>query len=95
MAILASSDSSFSSITQGALRGSKGLPWVHSRALSVEALSPNVRKFVEDNAKICQPKDIYVCDGTREENDRMIAELVEQGRLEKLTKYDNWLVKQS
>ncbi len=67
--------------------GVKGVP---SRALSVDVLSPSVRKFVEENAKICQPKDIYVCDGTKEESERMFQELVAQGRLKELPKYDNW-----
>ena len=67
-----------------------GLKSVPRRALSVDVLSPSVRKFVEENAKICQPKDIYVCDGTKEESDRMFKELVAQGRLKELPKYDNW-----
>ena len=77
---------STSRITQGGIHSSKAL---QSRALGVDALSSSVRKFVEDNAKICQPKNIYVCDGTQEENKKMIAELVEQGRMKEL-KYDNW-----
>ncbi len=82
------SDSEPSRITQGGIHSSKAAV-LQSRALSVDALSPTVRKFVEENAKVLQPKDIYVCDGTQTENNKMIGELVQQGRLKKL-KYDNW-----
>ena len=65
-------------------------PLVVSRALGLEALSPNVRKFVEENAKLCEPNSVYVCDGSEEENSKLIDSLVKDGRLSKLTKYDNW-----
>ena len=65
-----------------------GLP--ASRFLSVDVLSPSIRKFVDENAKICQPSSIYVCDGSEEENRRLIEKLEDKGRLTKLTKYDNW-----
>lgn len=75
-------------ITQSGFNRTKYLQ--PKRNLTVEALSSEVRRFVEDNAKICQPKDIYVCDGTIEENQNMIGHLVKEGRLKKLPKYDNW-----
>ena len=65
-----------------------GLP--SSRFLSVDVLAPSIRKFVDENAKICQPSSIYVCDGSEEENKRLIETLEDKGRLLKLTKYDNW-----
>ena len=79
--------SSSSRATQVVLHSSKT---IQSRPLSVEALSSTVRKFVEENARVCQPKNIYVCDGSEEESQKMMGELVDQGRLRKLTKYDNW-----
>lgn len=62
------------------------------RFLSVDTLAPSIRKFVDENAKICQPSSIYVCDGSEEENSRLIGKLEDTGRLVKLTKYDNWYV---
>ena len=56
----------------------------------MDALSPRIKQFVDENAKICQPDNIYVCDGSEEENTKLIEKLEQDGRLDKLTKYDNW-----
>lgn len=57
---------------------------------SLDSLPPAVREFVESSAKLCQPKDIHICDGSEEEN-RQLLELMEaQGTLKRLKKYDNW-----
>lgn len=57
---------------------------------SLEGLPPAVREFVERSAKLCQPDDIHICDGSEQEN-RQLLELMEaQGTLKRLKKYDNW-----
>ena len=58
--------------------------------LSVEGLSPAVKRFVEENARVCQPQKIYVCDGSDQENQALLERLQQDGRLTKLTKYENW-----
>ena len=58
--------------------------------LSVEGLSPAVKRFVEENAWVCQPQKIYVCDGSDQENQALLERLQQDGRLMKLTKYENW-----
>ena len=58
--------------------------------LSVESLSPAVKRFVEENARVCQPQKIYVCDGSDQENQALLERLQQDGRLTKLTKYENW-----
>jgi len=35
--------------------------------------------WVEEMAKMCQPDQIYWCDGSQEENDRLLKEMVESG----------------
>ncbi len=41
-------------------------------------------KWVDDWAKILQPKDVHWCDGSQEEQERLFAELVQAGTLVKL-----------
>ena len=53
-------------------------------------LRPYVKDFVEKNITLCKPASVHVCDGSKEENDMLLNKLVEQERLIKLTKYDNW-----
>ncbi|ETE62568.1 Phosphoenolpyruvate carboxykinase, cytosolic [GTP], partial [Ophiophagus hannah] len=58
----------------------------------LKSLAPNVRKFIESNAKLCQPKAIHICDGSEDENKKILELMVEQGMIKKLRKYENcWL----
>lgn len=58
--------------------------------LKVDALSPNIQTFIEEQAKICQPNNIHVCDGSEAENKELLDTLLKNGRLQRLPKYDNW-----
>ena len=51
-----------------------------------KALTGNKRllRWVDDMASLCKPKDIYWCDGSKEEYDRFCAELVDAGTFIKL-----------
>ncbi|NXB58340.1 PCKGC protein, partial [Struthidea cinerea] len=58
----------------------------------LESLSPEARNFIETNAKLCQPECIHICDGSEEENKKILDIMVEQGMIKKLNKYENcWL----
>ncbi|NWI52124.1 PCKGC protein, partial [Calyptomena viridis] len=58
----------------------------------LESLSPEARNFIETNAKLCQPENIHICDGSEEENKKLLDIMVEQGMIKKLSKYENcWL----
>lgn len=56
----------------------------------LSTLRPYVKEFVEKNVELCKPAAVHVCDGSKEENDMLLNKLVEQERLIKLTKYENW-----
>ena len=43
-----------------------------------------LRTWIEDAAELCEPTDIYLCDGSQEEYDRMCQEMVEAGTFIKL-----------
>ncbi|NXF20954.1 PCKGC protein, partial [Rhodinocichla rosea] len=58
----------------------------------LESLPPEARDFIETNAKLCQPECIHICDGSEEENKKILDIMVEQGMIKKLNKYENcWL----
>ncbi|XP_014811133.1 PREDICTED: phosphoenolpyruvate carboxykinase, cytosolic [GTP] [Calidris pugnax] len=58
----------------------------------LQSLPPEARDFIESNAKLCQPESIHICDGSEEENKKMLDIMVEQGMIKKLSKYENcWL----
>ncbi|NWV44615.1 PCKGC protein, partial [Grantiella picta] len=58
----------------------------------LESLSQEARDFIETNAKLCQPECIHICDGSEEENKKLLDIMVEQGMIKKLNKYENcWL----
>ena len=49
-----------------------------------------VRGFVDECVRLCQPSQVHVCDGTDAENESLIRMMQEQGMLEALPKMDNW-----
>ncbi len=53
-------------------------------------LSPKVKSFVEEKARVCQPNDIHICDGSETENRYLLDIMQKQGMIEPLTKYENW-----
>jgi phosphoenolpyruvate carboxykinase (GTP) len=44
-------------------------------------MSVNVKlqEWVKEVAELCQPDSIYWCDGSQEENDRLLKEMVDSG----------------
>ena len=44
-----------------------------------------LKAWIKETADMCQPKDIYVCDGTKEEYDSCMNGLVELGLAKPLT----------
>jgi len=40
---------------------------------------PKVKAWVEEVAKMCQPDDVYVCDGSQAEYDRLMKKMVDSG----------------
>ena len=70
----------------------KATPIIPNRCSAIygDLRSLNVKEFVEKNIALCKPANVHLCDGSKEENDLLLNKLVEQGRLIKLTKYDNW-----
>lgn len=53
-------------------------------------LPVKVRSFVEECVKLCQPDEVYICDGTLGENDQMLKLLERRGTIQTLPKYENW-----
>ncbi|XP_060599186.1 phosphoenolpyruvate carboxykinase, cytosolic [GTP]-like [Ruditapes philippinarum] len=69
----------------------------HQKAYTVlygnlNKLPARVRYFVEENAKVCQPDTIHICDGTDREKDLLYYILQRDGTIKPLPKYENcWL----
>ncbi|CAG0920620.1 unnamed protein product, partial [Notodromas monacha] len=56
----------------------------------LKQLPQNVREYVLKNINLCKPDSVYLCDGSEDENQRLVDLMVERGMLEKLPKYENW-----
>ncbi|KAL0107686.1 hypothetical protein PUN28_014768 [Cardiocondyla obscurior] len=57
-------------------------------------ISPKLRHYIEECALLCNPKDIYICNGTDVENMQMLKILQKSRTIESLPKYENcWLAK--
>lgn len=53
-------------------------------------LNLKVRDFVEEKAKLCEPDNIHICDGSDNENTALLETLLQQKIIEPLPKYKNW-----
>ncbi|WP_339865316.1 phosphoenolpyruvate carboxykinase (GTP) [Paremcibacter congregatus] len=47
--------------------------------MSTGVVNQGLASWVQEVTKLCQPKDVYWCDGSQEEYDRLCAELVDAG----------------
>ena len=52
----------------------------------------SIRDFVYQHAKVMQPDRIHVCDGSEHENELILKQLEQNGMIQRLSKYPNWLV---
>lgn len=58
--------------------------------IALGKLPKNVRDFIEEKVKVCQPDCVYICDGSQNEYDAMLRTLEESGAVKRLAN-DNWL----
>ncbi len=59
-------------------------------SLDRDSLAPKIREYIDEQVKLCQPKEVYVCNGSDAENAALLKKLEEGKRIRKLEKYDNW-----
>lgn len=59
---------------------------------NINRLPKRVRYFVEENAKVCQPDTVHICDGSEKEKELLHYILQRDGTIKPLPKYENcWL----
>ncbi|XP_075427760.1 phosphoenolpyruvate carboxykinase, cytosolic [GTP] [Ascaphus truei] len=55
-------------------------------------LNPEVRDFIVANTRLLQPDSVHICDGSEEENTKMLRLMEKTGMIKRLEKYENcWL----
>ena len=57
--------------------------------MTYEMKNEKLKKWVKEVADLCRPDEVYWCDGTREEYDRLMAQMVKEGRATPLKKRPN------
>ena len=55
-----------------------------------EDLPVKVQDFVADKIKLCTPDNLHICDGSKEENEALLKQLMDDGIATPLSKHDNW-----
>ncbi len=62
-----------------------------SRMLSeLSELPKSVRQFVDESARVCEPDNIKICNGSEEEYKLLLRQLHKDGVVRSLKKMDNW-----
>ena len=57
---------------------------------NLTGIPKNVQDYIEEKAKLCQPDQIHICDGSEEENKILLGLLERSGAIQRLRKMDNW-----
>jgi len=57
--------------------------------MTYEMKNEKLRKWVREVTDLCQPDKVYWCDGSKEEYDRLMAQMVSEGRAIPLKKRPN------
>lgn len=57
-----------------------------------DGLPVKVQDYVADKIKLCKPDNLYICDGSKEENEELLKLLMDAGIATPLFKHDNWWV---
>ena len=57
---------------------------------NINQLPQKVRHFVKENAAMCQPDSIHICDGSEKESQMLTYLLQKDGMIRPLDKYTNW-----
>lgn len=58
-------------------------------------LPAHVREYVLKNINLCKPDNVYLCNGSEEENQLLVDQMVKNGVIEKLDKYENCYLAQT
>ncbi|KAM9296126.1 phosphoenolpyruvate carboxykinase, cytosolic [GTP]-like [Gastrophryne carolinensis] len=59
---------------------------------NLSSLSSEVVDFIVTYARVCLPDNIHICDGSEEENKKLLHQMEETGMIKRLQKYENcWL----
>ncbi|KAL7015246.1 hypothetical protein ACKWTF_016361 [Chironomus riparius] len=84
-------------LSQPSAQSSQFLRQIHSLKVlkgDTARLPASLKSFIEENARLCQPDNIHICDGSQVENERMLESLEAAGTITQLPKYDNcWLAR--
>ncbi|VDO25883.1 unnamed protein product [Onchocerca flexuosa] len=48
-----------------------------------------VQNFIEESVKLMKPKAVHICDGSKQEADQLIEQMINSGMLKKLKAYEN------
>ena len=57
---------------------------------SIDSFGPQLKQFIEEKAKLCKPESIHICDGSAEENERLVNEMIADKMMKRLPKYEDW-----
>ncbi|XP_028392701.1 phosphoenolpyruvate carboxykinase, cytosolic [GTP]-like isoform X2 [Dendronephthya gigantea] len=55
----------------------------------VNSLGPQLQAFIREKQELCQPERIHICDGSEEENDFMVNQMIEAKMMKRLPLYEN------
>lgn len=71
-------------------RGLRTKTYPAMKETSIDSFGPQLQAFVREKVELCQPDSIHICDGSREENDMLLNEMIESKMMKRLPLYKDW-----
>lgn len=80
-----------SQLAQPCVRALSSSPVLHQQPqpATLSALPHEVRAYVEEKQRICQPSTVHICDGSESENSHLLDLMLKAGSIVPLPKYRN------
>ena len=57
---------------------------------NVDSLGPQLQAFIREKLALCQAENVHICDGSEEENEFMVNQMIENKMMKRLSLLDEW-----
>ena len=57
---------------------------------TIDSLGPQLQAFIREKQALCQAENVHICDGSEEENEFIVNQMIDSGMMKRLPLLDEW-----